>query len=628
MKTFCFSGALSEVSAGLGELEKEGCFAVSGSGFPVEVREGAGLCAESDGKRAMLTYDTKISFFRALGLLLEHEPGEAFRTEEKPVFRTCGAMFDLSRNAVLNQGGFEFFIRRMALMGLNMGMLYLEDTYEIPGEPYFGWMRGRCSQDELRRMDDYAFAFGIELIPAIQTLAHLEKALRWNVYAPCRDTNDILLAGDKTVLALVEKMIRAASAPFRTRRIHLGMDEAEGLGSGAYLRKNGYHPALDILSDHLQSVLGICRKLGLKPMIWSDMYLKLLSSSGADYYDVSAAEKPLPPEVTAKMPADVSLVYWDYYHEEKSVYETLLKKHRRFPNDVVFAGGAWTWNGVSPALGKAFACTKAGLAAAKEGSVSEVFCTLWGDDGAETNYLTSLPVLQLYAEYDYENGEPQEDVLSRRFAACCGGNLGDFLSLRLFDETPGVEQDNPRSCDPSKYLLYQDVLLGLFDRSAEDLPLDGWYAELVPDLEKAAGRNPQYAALFRHYRTLAEILSQKALLGVRLTAAYRSGSREEMKACADLCGSLSEKIPELQQTWSTLWLSVYKPFGMERIDQRLGGDMMRLKVAEKRVRSYLDGEIASIPELEQERLFIDGRTEAGTYPAVCFNSWNRIVSVG
>jgi hexosaminidase len=627
LKRYHFIGDPSEVRSGLSELEKEGCFAVSESGFPVEVRRGAGLCAESDGKRAVLTYDTKISFFRALGLLLEHEPGEAFRTGEKPAFRTCGVMFDLSRNAVLNQNGFEFFIRRMALMGLNMAMLYLEDTYEIPGEPYFGWMRGRYTQEELRRMDDYAFAFGIELIPAIQTLAHLEKALRWNVYAPCRDTNNILLAGDEAVLALVEKMIRAASAPFRTRRIHLGMDEAEGLGSGAYLRKNGYHSALDILSDHLQSVLGICRKLGLEPMIWSDMYLKLLSSSGTDYYDVSAAEKPLPPEVTAKMPADVSLVYWDYYHEEKSVYEALLKKHRRFPNDVIFAGGASTWYGVSPALGKAFACTKAGLAAAKEGGVSEVFCTLWGDDGSETNYLTALPVLQLYAEYNY-GGEPSQDEISSRFTACCGGDFEDFMSLRLFDETPGVEKDNPHSCNPSKYLLYQDVLLGLFDRHAEGLPLDDWYAKLMLDMEKAGDRNPQYAALFRHYRTLAEILSQKALLGVKLTAAYRSGRREEMKKCADLCGALSEKLPELQQSWSTLWLSVYKPFGMERIDQRLGGDLLRLKAAENRVRSYLDGEIASIPELEQERLFIDGRTAAGKYPAASFNSWDRIVSVG
>ena len=43
-----------------------------------------------------------------------------------------------------------------ASLGYNTLLLYTEDTYEVPDEPYFGYMRGRYSQAELRELDAYA----------------------------------------------------------------------------------------------------------------------------------------------------------------------------------------------------------------------------------------------------------------------------------------------------------------------------------------------------------------------------------------------------------------------------------------------------------------------------------------
>jgi hypothetical protein len=45
----------------------------------------------------------------------------------------------------------------MALMGLNMLQLYTEDTYEVEGEPLFGYLRGKYTMRELSLIDDYAF---------------------------------------------------------------------------------------------------------------------------------------------------------------------------------------------------------------------------------------------------------------------------------------------------------------------------------------------------------------------------------------------------------------------------------------------------------------------------------------
>lgn len=42
-------------------------------------------------------------------------------------------------------------------MGLNMLQLYTEDTFEVEGEPLFGYLRGKFTTRELASIDDYAF---------------------------------------------------------------------------------------------------------------------------------------------------------------------------------------------------------------------------------------------------------------------------------------------------------------------------------------------------------------------------------------------------------------------------------------------------------------------------------------
>ena len=64
-------------------------------------------------------------------------------------------MLDCSRNGVMKLSVVKKFIRYMAIMGLDTLMLYTEDTYEIPEYPYFGYMRGRYSCEELKEMDEY-----------------------------------------------------------------------------------------------------------------------------------------------------------------------------------------------------------------------------------------------------------------------------------------------------------------------------------------------------------------------------------------------------------------------------------------------------------------------------------------
>lgn len=96
--------------------------------------------------------------------------------------------------------------------------------------------------------------------------------LQWPRYNHMQDTSDVLLADSEAVYQFIEKMISTVMAPLRTKRIHIGMDEAWGLGEGRYKHYNRgpKKEGTKIFTDHLKRVNDICRKLKVKPLIWSD----------------------------------------------------------------------------------------------------------------------------------------------------------------------------------------------------------------------------------------------------------------------------------------------------------------------------------------------------------------------
>jgi len=71
----------------------------------------------------------------------------------------------------------------------------------------------------------------IEVIPCIQTLGHLGQMLQWPQYAHLRDNSEVLLAEYEPTYEFLDKLISAATAPFRSKRIHLGMDEVKFFGT-------------------------------------------------------------------------------------------------------------------------------------------------------------------------------------------------------------------------------------------------------------------------------------------------------------------------------------------------------------------------------------------------------------
>jgi hypothetical protein len=574
------------------------------------------------GNKAEIHYSQKNHFFRGLGLLLqeikEKPDSPNFEITEEPQFTTVGAMFDVSQgNAVIGLPSVKVFLRLMAVMGMNMIMLYAEDSYEIKEEPYFGYMRGRYSQDDLREIDRYAALFGIEAIPCMQTLAHLTDVLQWAAYGDIKEDEDTLLPGSEKTYAFIERMIAAASAPFRTRRIHIGMDEAWRLGQGNYLKLHGWGKKIDIMTEHLSHVLQITDRHGLRPMIWSDMYFRAASKTG-DYYDMSSA---IDPADIAKMPKNVQFVYWDYYHNEPEFYKEWIRRHREFGSDPVFAGGIWGWQGYGMSHGKTFVTTNAALGACKETGVKEVFATIWGDATTESNIFGHLLGLQLFAEHAYA-GELAEEKLRKRFEFCTGCRFDDFWDINGMNAVYGVDKNSP--ANPSRYLMWQDILMGMFDKNIQGLPLEIHYSELAERLKSAGAKGGRFDFVFHYYAKVSSVLAAKSELGLKLRQAYLGKDTALLKKLSgEVLPDLANRVFDLRQYHRHLWLAIHQPSGWEIMDLRYGALLMRIDTARMRVEDYLAGRITSIPELERERLPWQGKE--GAADLIC-NSYDRIVS--
>ena len=226
------------------------CVGINGIKLTLEKGSRFSVVLKNDTLR--ITYTKKCEVFRGIALLGNTLP-ENGKVEfaQKCYFDRLGLMTDCSRNAVMNVQGVKKLIRYLAMMGYTELQLYTEDTYEVAEEPFFGYLRGRYTKEELKELDAYAQAFGIELVPCIQTLAHLKTIMRWKPYQPIVDCASIILVGEERTYELIENMFKTLSECFTSRRVNIGMDEASMLGLGKYLQKNGYKNRYEIMIFHL-----------------------------------------------------------------------------------------------------------------------------------------------------------------------------------------------------------------------------------------------------------------------------------------------------------------------------------------------------------------------------------------
>ena len=584
------NGLPAELLAGTRELLPRLGLEEAADGIPLTTRKAGKLYAGKTEHGLLITYTALPEYFRALSMLPSVMGGD--EVEEPPYEGMLCLMSDNSRNAVLTVASAKRMIRDLALMGFNSLMLYTEDTYELPEYPYFGYLRGRYTREELKEIVAYAALFGIEVIPCIQALAHLMQALQWQAFDEVHEVSDILFVGEEKTYALIEQMLKTCAECFTSRRINLGMDEAHMLGRGKYLDKHGYRPTTEIMLEHLTRVTALCREYGFAPMMWSDMFFRMAFGT---YY---VREGEIPPEVAAKIPAGLTLIYWDYYSQDRSLFSHMAECHTSLKNPVAFAGGAWCWSGFAPSNRFSLLSSGMQLEVCREKGMKDLIVTAWGDDGHEASMFTPLPVLLYFAESAFGEGAASAH-LEKRARECFGIGFEELLTLDAPNELPG--RDPKKIINPCKYLLFNDPLLGILDAHMDSATVREGFAAAKARLMPLTS-HPRFGYMYRTLASLCQVLTRKADLGVRLRKAYHAGDRAALAALAEEIDLIVADLDVFTADFRTQWYTENKPFGFETQELRIGGLRARLLSAKERVRAYLAGECTRIEELEGEPL--------------------------
>ncbi len=513
-------------------------------------------------------------------------------------YRRFGVMLDVSRNAVMKVSEIKFLIDCLQKMGYNFLELYMEDTYEIQGEPYFGYLRGRYTAAEIKEIDAYAKKNGIELIPCVQTLAHFPCLVNHPVYADIVDINEILLIDEPKTYALIDRIFATLADNFTSRLVNIGMDEAHMVGLGNYLKKHGLKDRYELLIRHLGKVAEIAKKYGFQVHMWSDMFYRL--ATGGEYY-----AKDLPKfneKIRKSLPENVELVYWDYYNSEEEYYDKMLDSHAQFGCNIWFAGGAWTWQGFAPLNWFTRQTMQPAMRSVLKKGIKDVFITMWGDNGAECSVYSVLP--SLYAIRQYAEGNFDEESISKGFYKTFKMRYEDFLLLDLPNRTErklvdGENNEIPQN--PCKSLLYNDLFLGRFDKLvSEERPIP--YAQYAEQLKAAAKRVGRFDYIFHSMSKLCSVLAVKAELGVKTRRAYQAGDKRALSALLKEYKELEKRLVAFHEAFCTLWHKENKGQGWEVQDARIGGLIQRTKTCSARLKKYISGKIDKIEELEEEIL--------------------------
>jgi len=498
-------------------------------------------------------------------------------------FKHLSVLIECSSGITPTPEAVKNYIKILAETGYDRVYIGMADAYKIKEEPYFGYKRGGYTVNQLKDMDDYAKSVGVELVAQIQTLSHLHFLNKFPEYWGMFDTDNVVMVGEDRVYELIEHMIRTISEGISSRRIHLGLDEAFGLGTGEYLKKYGKTDKKLLILKHLKRVFAILYKYGYDvPEMWGDM----LAERGD--FKVSAEE------IKKMLPENAVVYVWNYEEKDERKLCEMISDAKKYCDNIGFAGAVWKYIGFGPNNKFSLSGLIPQMRAMEKSGVNEFMVTLWADRGAPCSNYAALPSLFAVAQFNdgVYDGLDENTLDKRRFYRITGINYDDLYSLDYIDNPLKVNSEF-RS-NSSFWMLYTDILLGNFDTFAPE-GAGKCYAALAEKYENLT--DGSFSHIFRMSASLMRVLEIKSDLPRRVRAAYLDKNKNAAaKTVADII-ELKKRISSFMLVFCEYYTHDNQAFGLEVHQLYLGGQLARLDYTIDKLNAFMEND-EKIEELE------------------------------
>ena len=521
--------------------------------------------------------------------------------------KELGYMIDCSRGAVMKINALKRLVDILAKFKYTYLMLYTEDTYEIKEEPYFGYMRGRYSFEELRELDEYCSSKNIELRGCIQTLAHLGRLQAFDNFSSLFDIDDVLLVNDERVYELIDKMFLNMSKSIKSRFIHIGMDEAFHLGRGRFIDNYGYKTKTKIMEEHLNKVAAIAKKYGYTCYMWADMLENAYNES----------------HQICEIPDNVIPMVWGYDRMGQEETNNRIKLYKKLSNKLALCGGVIKWVGFSPLNTYSISALDEQIEAAKKYHIDNFLVTGWGDGAADASQFSILPGL-FFASLK-ANGKKLNKTNKKIFKEAVGLSFDKFINIdALSTLDPSFDYSKIRN-SLSFVHLYSDLLQNpMLEVSCDKY--EKFYEEACQKLLPLS-KDKNWGYIFKPLYLLGKVDRYLCTLGKKILVAYKN--KEDLSLCINEGKKALQYLNQFIKVYEQQWLKENKSFGYEKQLLRLGGLKERIRYVIDTLVNYQNGKINQIDELEIDHLpkIVNGK--AITNPDEVYANWYRyFVSAG
>lgn len=351
---------------------------------------------------------------------------ENVRGQEKRVAFILGYQLDVSRCKVPTMETLHRIVDILAKLGYNHFELYTEHTFAYKGHETVWCEASPMTPDEVRALDDYCNARGVELVANQNSFGHLEQWLRhpeynvladhpqggfrverWNGYVgKCPST---LNPVDPRSLQFVAGLYDQLFPCFRSKFVNVGCDETIELEDSAFTGRSGdavreKGPARVYL-DFLKKIYAEVKSRDHTMMFWGDIVLHH-------------------PELISEIPDDAICLNWGYEanHPFEKECGALASAGRKF----IVCPGTSAWGSLFGRVENMAGNIDNAVAAGERHGALGYLLADWGDGGHPQPWIVSLPAL-VYLSHRVKGDEVSMERVAREIDEICGCKCGDAL---------------------------------------------------------------------------------------------------------------------------------------------------------------------------------------------------------
>ena len=301
-------------------------------------------------------------------------------------------MLDISRNRVPTMEWLKALIDALALLRYNELQLYTEHTFAYADHSTVWQHASPMTAEEIREINRYCAARGIELVPNQNSFGHMERWLRHDAYkhlAECPDGFEHPIAGWRAFggtlaptaqsAAFIDTLYTELLPNFTSKLLHIGGDERWELGQGRSQQRVAEEGKHAVYLEFLNRLFALAEKHDHQAQFWADIILER-------------------PDLVPALPKNVTPVIWGYEADSPFVAHCRIVAEAGFRNNFYVAPGAGNWNSFG---GRLDVARDNITLAAKEGhkhGARGLLLTAWGDNGHHQPWPTLFPSLIMAAQ--------------------------------------------------------------------------------------------------------------------------------------------------------------------------------------------------------------------------------------